>query len=276
MDMVAATGHMVITGISITTTDMKFLKRITTRSKKPEDRIFDAALAPTEILIVVGDVHGCDALLAMMLDEIAQQEKARIVFVGDYVDRGEHSAQVLTRLHALAKDKPKRTVFLRGNHEEMLLNFLDDPVRHSDRWLRYGGLQTLASYGIGGVSQTLGKVQATRIRDTLATAIGPEIAAWLRTMPTLFSSGNVAVVHAGADPNIAMDAQTDQSLVWGHPEFTKTVRDDGIWVVHGHTITDHVASVQGRIAVDTGAYATGHLSGVVIKKSAFKEVRVSI
>ena len=243
---------------------MKLFSRFTRRKAPRAPASFSAPLAPAETLAVIGDVHGCDRLLAKLLDQVAARAPDRLVFVGDYVDRGEDSAAVLARLHALAKDQSAPSVFLRGNHEEMMLRFLDDPAANGHRWLRYGGLQTLASYAIGGIGETPDPEQATRARDTLAGKIGPDRLAWLRACPTQFVSGNVAVVHAAADPAIPIAAQPEKTLIWGHPAFLKSPRSDGTWVVHGHTVMPRVEDVAGRIGVDTGAYATGRLSAALI------------
>jgi len=243
---------------------MKLLRRMLGRGT-PETAPppFDARLAPDASLAVVGDVHGCARLLDKLLDEVLDRTPDQLVFVGDFVDRGEESAQVLARLHALSQTDVA-TTFIKGNHEEMMLRFLDDPVDHAGRWLRYGGLQTMASYGVGGISASPDEKQAIQARDALARAIGPDILGWLRAMPTTFQSGNVAVVHAGANPQKPISAQSEAALIWGHPEFLKTPRSDGVWVVHGHTIVDAVAPEAGRIGVDTGAYATGRLSAALI------------
>ncbi len=145
-----------------------------------------------------------------------------------------------------------------------MLAFLDDPVVHGPRWLRHGGLQTLASFGVGMVTPRPDEARIIAARDALARALGPELLAWLRALPTRFVSGNVAVVHAGADPARAIADQDDDVLIWGHPDFASRTRDDGVWVVHGHTITETVTPVSGRIAVDTGAYASGRLSAALI------------
>lgn len=235
---------------------------------------FNAPLAPDERLAVVGDIHGTDGLLAALLERIAAQGPARLVFVGDYVDRGEDSAGVLARLHALSSSDP-RAVFLAGNHEAMMLAFLDDPEREARRWLRNGGLQTLASFGIGGVSEVSDAARTVAARDALASALGPERLTWLRGLPTRFTSGNVAVVHAGANPSAPIAGQPDTTLLWGHPEFTTRARGDGVWVVHGHTITAEVAPREGRIGVDTGAYANGRLSAALIGPGSVAPVSVT-
>jgi serine/threonine protein phosphatase 1 len=243
---------------------MKLLGRFlgTARARAPGG--FTAPLAPDRRLAVVGDIHGCALLLDRLLEAIDARNPGRVVFVGDFVDRGEQSAEVLERLHGIARAAGEDAVFLTGNHERMMLDFLDDPAAKGARWMRYGGLQTLASYGIGGLGESPSEAQALKARDALARAIGPDILGWLRALPTSFVSGNVAIVHAGANPEKPIPAQSEAALVWGHPAFRKIPRRDGVWVVHGHTIVDEVRPEAGRIGVDTGAYATGRLSAAVI------------
>lgn len=252
-----------------------FTKSLFKSRKSPEaSPPFDAALAPDERLAIIGDIHGTDGLVAALLDTIAAREPARLVFVGDYVDRGEHSAQVLQRLYALSKSSPD-SVFLIGNHEAMMLAFLDDPETVAKRWLRYGGLQTLASFGIGDISENPSPAQSLAARNALAKALGPDLLDWLRNLPMRFQSGNVAVVHAGADPALPIDAQNAETLLWGHPDFEARPRGDGIWVVHGHTIKASVTRDNGRIGTDTGAYANGRLSAALIGPNAFEPLSVT-
>jgi diadenosine tetraphosphatase ApaH/serine/threonine PP2A family protein phosphatase len=246
------------------------LSRLFSRAP-PRPAPFDAPLAPAQRLAVIGDIHGTDGLLERLLRKLDAHAPDRLIFVGDYIDRGEDSAGVVARLRALAGTEAG-AVFLKGNHEAMMLAFLDDPVARARRWLRYGGLQTLASYGIGAISEAPNEAQAVTARDALAEAIGPETLDWLRTLPTRFVSGNVAVVHAGADPLRALKDQSDEVLLWGHPAFTRQTRADGLWVVHGHTITARIAREYGRICVDTGAYANGRLSAVVLEAGRFEPV----
>ena len=133
------------------------------------------------------------------------------------------------------------------------------------RWLRYGGLQTLASFGVAGVTDSSGAEALSNARDQLQTAMGADLIEWMHAMPTLWQSGNVAVVHAAASPARNMEEQRTAPLRWGHPHFTKAQRTDGIWVIHGHTIVDAAHIENGRIAIDTGAYATGRLTVALIE-----------
>lgn len=224
------------------------------------------APAPSTPLAVIGDVHGRADLLSKAL----KGSVGTTILVGDYIDRGEDSAGVL---RALAERDD--LICLMGNHEEMLLKFLDTPEDHGRRWLRYGGLQTLASFGVTGAMETSGAQELERARDSLAEAMGPALIDWVRARPSMWQSGNVAITHAGADPAIPMAAQSPQVLRWGHPDFYSTPRTDGIWVVHGHTIVETPAMRNGRVSVDTGAYATGRLTMALITDQgvSFETVR---
>lgn len=208
--------------------------------------------APAGIISVVGDVHGCDHLLARLLPRLPGQ----VVLVGDLIDRGERSAAVID----LVMGRPD-ILCLMGNHEAMLLGFLDDPAGQGPRWLRYGGLQTLASYGLGGDLSTTG---LPRLRDRLAQTLGDERIAWLRALPPLWRSGTLAVTHAGADPARPIENQEMRHLLWGHPDCGQRHRTDAIWLAHGHTVVETPYAAAGVIAVDTGAYATGRLTAAII------------
>ena len=226
---------------------------------------FDAPLAPDRRLAVVGDVHGradlLDDLLALIRADAGPVPT--LVWVGDYIDRGEQSAQVLERLQQLQRgDWPGEVVCLMGNHEAMLLDFLDDPEAHGPVWLRNGGAQTLASFGLPPGSLDPRVLQ--RSRDALHERLPAATQAWLRALPTSFRSGNVFVAHAGADPGCPVDRQEADHLLWGHPDFARTPRRDGLWVAHGHTIHPEPVAAAGRISVDTGAYATHRLTAALI------------
>ncbi|WP_166418810.1 metallophosphoesterase [Cochlodiniinecator piscidefendens] len=221
---------------------------------------------PDESFYAIGDIHGCDRLLAQLLDKILHDSRGlshQIICVGDYVDRGEESAQVLRRLFALHQSEHVNLTCLIGNHEDMMLRFIEDPESHGERWLRYGGLQTLASFGVRGAVGA-NKASMTALRDALKEAMGAPLIAWMQSMPTQWQSGNVAVVHAGADPQLPLRLQDPYVLKWGHPRFQQETRTDDVWVLHGHTIIDKPEATNGRIAIDTGAYATGQLTAAYI------------
>lgn len=236
----------------------------------PSEQRFRAPVLPDELLFVIGDIHGRDDLLARMLDRLSGIRErhhaggGRLVFVGDYIDRGDRSAQVLDRLSGLCAKAGSGVVCLAGNHERMMLDFLADPEAKGPRWLRNGGLQTLASFGIGQLSDSSTGAALVAARDRLRTALPAGMEAWLAALPCQFQSGNVAVVHAAADPGQPLGDQSMKTLLWGHDRFLTEARTDGLWVVHGHHIVEAPSVTRGRIAIDTGAFATHRLTAAVL------------
>lgn len=210
------------------------------------------AVDPESAFSAIGDIHGRADLLERALNTLKERQ---IICVGDYVDRGDDSAGVLRLLHA----RPN-IVCLSGNHEEMMLNFIDEPEEYGNHWLRFGGVQTLASFGVFGVHEGSESAAMKLARDALIEAFEAPVLSWLRTLPTYWQSGNVAVVHAGADPNQPINEQGTETLHWGHANFGRKQRTDGVWVLHGHTIVDAPRVEDGMVAIDTGAFFTGRLT----------------
>ncbi len=229
---------------------------------------------PQETLYVIGDIHGRRDLVTSLLGQIEKDvaartiPDARLVFVGDYIDRGDESAAVLFYLYQLWSEADGQVICLLGNHERMMLDFLDHPDGSARRWLSYGGLQTLASFNLGGgLSETSSASQMVSAAQALRAALGDGIERWLRSLPLVYNSGNIWVTHAGADPALPMPDQSRQSLLWGHKNFSGTPRTDGQWVAHGHTIFDQPEVRDGRIAVDTGAFFSGRLTAARLSPS---------
>ncbi|QRF68068.1 metallophosphoesterase family protein [Ponticoccus alexandrii] len=246
---------------------MKLFPRLFHRPGKAR---YDAPVEPETPFFALGDLHGCDTLLRHMLDRLDRlaHPTARLVCLGDYVDRGESSRMVLRRLHTLSRSAGDLMVCLMGNHERMLLDAMDNPARDGPRWLRHGGLQTLASYGIQPPGPNAPESAWLEMRDALRAAMGEGIEAWLRALPLSWQTGNVVAVHAGADPSRPIAEQSDNTLLWGHPDFGRVARTDGLWIVHGHSIVDDPVWHAGRISVDTGAYATGRLTAALVERQS--------
>jgi serine/threonine protein phosphatase 1 len=221
---------------------------------------FTAELNPLVPLFVIGDVHGRIDLLDRMI--LAVPEDAQLIFVGDLIDRGDNSADVLMRVKECCENG---AICLMGNHEKMMLDFFERPTERGPRWLRYGGLQVFQSYGVRGINERSGETDILAARDNLEEVMPDGMLEWVRNLPLYWSSGNVHVVHAAADPAVEMNEQNSRVLLWGTSAFSKRPRTDEQWVIHGHTIIDKAMSKNGRISVDTGAYATGVLSAVYIK-----------
>ncbi|WP_208347599.1 metallophosphoesterase family protein [Pseudaestuariivita rosea] len=225
---------------------------------------------PLKPVYIIGDVHGRYDLLLELFEQIDQDvarnrlDKISIVLVGDYIDRGHFSRQVLRLLEKANAEAPGSFICLRGNHEQMLLDFLSDPRPETALWLRYGGDQTLVSFGIGVPPDLYDTDKLKEVAHQLIRALGKQMCIWLHNLPSTWSSGNLVCVHAAADPNIPIADQEDDVFLWGHNAFLKTPRQDDIWVAHGHTVYQTAHITGGRIAVDTGAYKTGKLSAAKV------------
>jgi serine/threonine protein phosphatase 1 len=239
---------------------MRFLKRWGVKTKK--HTAFAADLTPEAPLFIIGDIHGRIDLLDRLL--ASAPENVQLVFVGDLVDRGENSALVLARVRDLCA---LGAICLMGNHEKMMLDFLNRPTERGPTWLRNGGLQTLQSYGVRGVRERASEADLLVACDKLQVALPDGMARWIEDLPLHYSNGNIHVVHAAADPALDMAEQTPDVLLWGTSAFRERPRSDGQWVVHGHTIVDEGMAKNGRISIDTGAYATGVLTGIYISQS---------
>jgi len=217
---------------------------------------------PENDLAIIGDIHGRVDLLER-LSIIVQNEAptANLVFVGDYIDRGPSSRQVLEFLQSMDAS----VIFLQGNHESMLLDFIDRPLENGRRWLRNGGSETLASYGISlDENSSVNSVQ--RAREELVDQLSNGTETWLRTLPKFWQSGNLVITHAGPDPKKSIQDQDDMSFLWGHNRFFRDTRTDGIWIAHGHWIQDRPKCCDGRISVDTGAYYSGKLTAAIVTR----------
>lgn len=207
----------------------------------------------------IGDVHGCLPQL-IELERLIGGDAARfkgekwIVMLGDYVDRGAYSAQVIE--HLLQPAPPGfRRVCLMGNHEQMMLDFLDDPATHG-YWLDEGGGETLLSYGVDltsndGLMHPKGKIP------------GPHRQA-LHDMPISLALPGWFFVHAGIRPGLSLSAQSDQDLIWIREPFLNSPLPDGLRIVHGHTPAAQPVVTRYRICIDTQCFRTGRLTAVRI------------
>lgn len=217
----------------------------------------------------IGDVHGRVDLLQRMqaliqADTPLHPDKRKvIVFLGDFIDRGPNSRDVVETLAAW--DPPDcDLVCLRGNHEAVLLDFLAGADTGA-QWLSYGGLEAILSYGVA-----LERVPSTAtafedLRHRLLAAIPDHHVAWLESLPLTHQEGDYMFVHAGVRPRIPLDQQEEQDLLWIRDEFLTFGGTFGAMVVHGHSIRYEAEVKTNRIGIDTGAYATGRLTCLVLE-----------
>lgn len=216
----------------------------------------------------IGDVHGCldllDDLLSRIEAEIAANPKPRtsIVFLGDIIDRGPASAQVVERLRTYSPPGASAH-FVMGNHEEVMLRVLQGETDMLSGWLRFGGAETLKSYGLEPreLASLSDKEQLTRLRKAVPAAHVD----FLNSFADSISFGDYLFVHAGIRPGVEVSEQSQSDLRWIRAPFLEDSTDHGFVVVHGHTITNEVDIVPNRIGIDTGAFCTGTLTALAIE-----------
>ena len=216
----------------------------------------------------VGDVHGrldlLDRMLGLVEADLAEHpsRRALLLFLGDIIDRGPASAQAIERLRTY-RHSSVRTVFLMGNHEEVLLRILNGERGILDSWLRFGGADCLMSYGVDPTSvKALPEREALQlIRRSVPEAHRKFIAEWADTL----RFGDYLFVHAGIRPSIDLSMQSQSDLRWIRHPFLDDDSDHGFVIVHGHTIAEEVVERPNRIGIDTGAYRTGILTALVLE-----------
>lgn len=216
----------------------------------------------------IGDVHGRLDLLEQLLADIERDRRERparktlLVFLGDLIDRGPHSAQVLDRLRNFSADGV-RTVFLLGNHEEVLLRILDGDAALITKWRWFGGSECLSSYGVEPAQ--LAKLSDEEALQRVRAAIPADHVKFLESFVDTCRFGDYLFVHAGIRPGVSLEEQLQADLRWIREPFLLDESDHGCVVVHGHTISEEVEERPNRIGIDTGAYQTGVLSALAIE-----------
>ena len=225
----------------------------------------------------IGDVHGrldlLNRLLARIEDDAARHAPSAfsLVFLGDYVDRGPHSRGVVERLMAgppstgpLAGAEWR---CLKGNHEEFLIRFLDEPMQ-GGAWCRNGGIETVRSYAGPLPEDMEGDLAALQL--ALSRAMPPSHVRFLARLPLTHREGDYLFVHAGIRPGVALEDQEPSDLLWIRDDFLFDSSPLGVTVVHGHTPGSVPEIRTNRIGIDTGAYYSGTLTALVLDGSDMK------
>jgi serine/threonine protein phosphatase 1 len=216
----------------------------------------------------VGDVHGRDDLLENLLGRILDHASGHgparnvLVMLGDYIDRGPQSRQVIDRLLAIDW-LGWETVFLRGNHDQTLLDFLADPNAYRI-WRNFGAPETLLSYGVRPPLFD-SEAEFAKARDALAVAIPRSHLDFLAGLTAMYEEGDYVFVHAGVRPGVPLERQAMEDLLWIREDFLLSERPFEKVVVHGHTPVPSPVRRPNRLGLDTGAHATGCLTAAVLE-----------
>lgn len=230
---------------------------------------FDRAKTPDDTtLYVIGDIHGRADLLNALLEKLRFDAEKRggrriLVYLGDYVDRGPDSRGVIDTIL-----RPLGTAFeveaLLGNHERAMLDFLDDPERAAN-WLKYGGVETLLSYGVRPAPGVFTPEKLQAARDEFRDALPRSHLDFLNVLRPSYVLGDFMCVHAGISPARTLVDQQEKDLLWiREPFLSCDILYDKV-IVHGHTIVDQPDIRRNRVNLDTGAYYSGRLTCLVVQ-----------
>lgn len=234
---------------------------------RPKARVRKPKLPDGLRVYAISDVHGCADLLQQLFAVIDRDlatigsRRAIHVFLGDYIDRGPDSNRTLELL--MERGRNHESVFLKGNHEQFLLDVLDNPAKLQD-WKQFGGLQTLASYGLRP-SLNPDQAEQNELISALTQLIPSSQLHFLKGLRPRFVCGDFFFVHAGVRPGVALAKQQEQDLLWIREEFLNSSQNFGKYIVHGHTPVQEPDIRPNRINIDTGAYATGNLTLLTIQ-----------
>lgn len=250
---------------------MGLLDRILGKGGARASSAIFARVPDDTVVYAIGDIHGRLDLLEDLEAHIrrdATGRKARqrlIVCLGDYVDRGYHSCGVIEHLMASPPEGFTR-VCLKGNHEAFMLRFLTDPSI-AQSWFANGGLETMMSYGValpGGGGMDVAAIE--RVQADFARKLPEDHRRFIDALPLVHREGDYLFVHAGIRPGIPVADQDPEDLMWIRADFLDDDSDHGLVVIHGHTVVSEPEERVNRIGIDTGAYATGQLTALVMER----------
>ncbi len=248
---------------------MRRFRRKTSQKTNLRDRPLTAF---DEVIYAVGDIHGrkdlLDILMSKIMEDFAASKaqvsfplRGRIVFLGDYVDRGPDSCGVISTLVSLDSSELE-VICLKGNHEAVMLSSLDNPSVFRD-WLRHGGVETLLSYGVKvNPNQEPDKLEIDR--QSFSQKFPKEHRAFLEDLPSYHDLAPLFFVHAGVNPDKPLKLQDDDDYLWIREAFLRNRKPLEAIIVHGHTPQDEPSWDGRRIGLDTGAYFTNRLNGAKV------------
>jgi serine/threonine protein phosphatase 1 len=227
----------------------------------------------------VGDVHGrldaLDALVGAIRRDARTAAHAVLVMLGDYVDRGPASRQVIERLVELGRDPHLQTRFVRGNHDDTMLNFLADPAV-GPSWCGFGGVETLRSYGVTAPPERDDAQGWADVSAAFRAAIPDAHVRFLQALEPWVEYGDYFFTHAGVRPGVALAEQDPNDLMWIRETFLRSSAVFSKTIVHGHTPEPDAFISDRRIGVDTGAFATGRLTAVALEGAGRRLIQVRV
>lgn len=219
-----------------------------------------------DIHYIIGDIHGQYDQLCSLLDAISSRHHwmfedctGTLVFLGDYIDRGANSKSVIQRV--MTGIDGFKSIFLKGNHEELLMKCLETDDHSVWRtWMAVGGRPALKSFGFDPVLGVPGP-------ERLSEAIGSHTLDWLKSLQLYYRGNDFICVHAGLSPGVSLENQSEKDMLWIRRKFLDRDYDFGFGVIHGHTPSDRPVVKRHRIGIDTGAGQDGTLTALVVDRA---------
>ena len=224
-------------------------------------------------LFAIGDIHGCLSQLTSLHKNILTYNKFDpkndlLIYLGDYIDRGKNSKEVIDQIIKLKSNKIK-TINLMGNHDEFMIDFLFNKNNNIKSWLNFGADSTFRSYGIEIVEFIKDGFEENiinKLRETALKKIDENNLNFFKNLKTSFSTEKYLFAHAGIDPQKKLTDQTKKDYLWSRSDkfFDKEFKADKI-IVHGHTPVENIISDPFRINIDSGCYFSGKLTSVCLR-----------
>lgn len=230
-------------------------------------------------IYAVGDIHGrvdcLSDLLQKMHNHMRQYPVAdnTVVFLGDYVDRGPHSKEVVDCL--LEHPLPAKNIYLMGNHEYVLLLFLKGEFPYKV-WLRWGGEATLTSYGVVPCSPDAVDEEVGEVRAQLESRISAAHKQFYAQLQLTYEAGDYLFVHAGVRPGLELGKQQMEDLLFIREDFLNEPVSIDKTIIHGHTVFKEPFIRDKSIGIDTGAYATGILTALILENNTYEFLHSSL
>ena len=223
-------------------------------------------------IFAIGDIHGCLKQLISLQKNILNTKNFKkdndlLLYIGDYIDRGPHSKDVISQIIKLQKENIK-SIFLMGNHEQVMIDFLFNKINNLKYWLNLGADQTFKSYEIEVVEFIKDGFQddnIEKLRLRLLEKMSKEDLEFFKNLKISYIAGDYLFVHAGIDPIKSLSKQSKKDILWSRAEkfFDKDFKFEKI-IVHGHTPETEVVNFPYRINIDTGCFFSGKLSCVCL------------
>jgi serine/threonine protein phosphatase 1 len=218
---------------------------------------------------VIGDIHGRNDLFKALIDAIEAEASAasdidiRVVLLGDLVDRGPASAQVVAS--ARTWQQRRQVDILAGNHEQMFLESFEKTqvLRH---FIRHGGRETILSYGVP--EDRYNEATVEELQELMHQYVPEEDREFVGGFDEMIVAGDYLFVHAGIQPGVSLEEQNREDLLWIREQFLDHEGQHPYYVVHGHTIFEDIDVRANRLGIDTGAYRSGRLTALVLEGSS--------